>query len=232
MVQLRTLSALALALTILVGIVTAIGAQAPADGAVFAVAYVEVTPDARVTMINALTRYRDVSSKDDGYGGFDLVEQTGRRGHFAVVEKWRDQATFDAHAKTAHLKAFQDALAPIRLSGYDQRPYKTLTVAPVKGTADTQAIVVVTHVDVGGPPGEAPNLLRQLAETSRQEAGCLRFDVVQHTMRANHFTVVEVWSNQRAQEAHAAAPHTKQYRDKLQPMTGSPLDERLYRSIG
>jgi len=28
-----------------------------------------------------------------------------------------------------------------------------------------------------------------------------------------------------------AAAHTRQYRDTLQPMTGSPLDERVYKGI-
>jgi quinol monooxygenase YgiN len=74
-------------------------------------------------------------------------------------------------------------------------------------------------------------LLARLAEASRQEAGNLRFDVVQHTMRANHFTVIEAWRNQQALDAHVAAAHTKQYRDTLQPMTGSPLDERVYKAI-
>jgi quinol monooxygenase YgiN len=57
------------------------------------------------------------------------------------------------------------------------------------------------------------------------------FDVVQHTMRANHFTVIEIWENQRARDAHAAAVHTRQYRDVLQPMSGSPLDERLFKAV-
>jgi quinol monooxygenase YgiN len=50
-------------------------------------------------------------------------------------------------------------------------------------------------------------------------------------MRANHFTVIEAWQNDRALEAHAAAAHTKQYRDGLAPISGSPLDERLYKLI-
>jgi quinol monooxygenase YgiN len=70
-----------------------------------------------------------------------------------------------------------------------------------------------------------------LAEASRKEPGCLRFDVLQHTMRANHFTVVEVWENQKALDAHAAAAHTKQYRGVLQPISGSPLDERVYKTV-
>ncbi len=74
-------------------------------------------------------------------------------------------------------------------------------------------------------------LLRSLAEASRKEPGNLRFDIVQHSMRANHFTVIEGWRNQQALDAHVAAAHTKTYRDAIQPMTGSPLDERVYKAI-
>jgi quinol monooxygenase YgiN len=74
-------------------------------------------------------------------------------------------------------------------------------------------------------------MLTKPAEASRAEPGCLRFDVTQHTARGNHFTVVEVWVNQQALDRHAAAAHTKQYRDEVQPISGSPLDERVYRRI-
>jgi quinol monooxygenase YgiN len=50
-------------------------------------------------------------------------------------------------------------------------------------------------------------------------------------MRANHFTVVEHWESQSALEAHVAAAATRAYRDTLQPMTGSPLDERVYVAV-
>ena len=87
---------------------------------------------------------------------------------------------------------------------------------------------VVSHVDVAPDPRVA-GMLKRLAEASRMEDGNVRFDVVQHTMRANHFTVVETWRDQKAFDAHVAAAHTRQYRDELQPMTGSPLDERSTR---
>ena len=32
-------------------------------------------------------------------------------------------------------------------------------------------------------------------------------------------------------DTHVAAAHTRQYRDEVQPMTGSPLDERTYKTI-
>lgn len=209
-----------------------IHAQAPADTALYAVSYVEVMPSARAAMVAALKQYRDTSRKEDGYVRFELLEQVGRPGHFAIVEMWKDQKAFDAHGMAPPVKQFLETLRPIRLSDYDQRPYKALTVASATAAGNGQAIHVVAHVDtVGGAQADAPGLLKRLAEASRQEQGCLRFDVLQHTMRPNHFTVIGIWQSQKALDAHAAAPHTKQYRDGLQPISGSPLDERLYKGV-
>ena len=209
-----------------------IHAQAPADTSLYAVSYVEVLPSARPAMVAALKQYRDTSRKEDGYVRFDLLEQAGRPGHFAVVEMWSDQKAADAHGMAAHVKQFQEALLPIRVSGYDQRPYKPLTVAPATGAVSGRAIHVVGHVDtVGGPQADAPGLLKRFAEASRRDQGSLRFDILQHATRLNHFTVVEVWQSQSALDAHAAAVHTKQYRDTLQPISGSPLDERVYNAV-
>jgi quinol monooxygenase YgiN len=74
-------------------------------------------------------------------------------------------------------------------------------------------------------------MLTQLAEQSRKERGNLRFEVVQHAMRANHFTVMEAWASEDDRVAHAAAAHTRKYRDTLQPISGSPLDERVFRAV-
>jgi len=206
------------------------GQTAP-DTSLHAVSYVDVIPASRGPAVAALKQYRDSSRKDDGYVRLELFEQIGRPGHFAILETWRDQKASDAHGVAGHTKQLLTALQPIRTSGYDQRPYKTVTVgsAPAAGG---QTIFVVTHVDtVPNPQNDPPGLLKRLAETSRTEKGNVRFDVLQHTMRANHFTIVEGWQSQSALDAHAAAPHTRQYRDTLQPMAGGPLDERLYKAV-
>jgi quinol monooxygenase YgiN len=77
------------------------------------------------------------------------------------------------------------------------------------------------------PQSDAVGMLKLLAESSRKDEGNSRFDVWQSDRR-NHFTVVEAWRNQRALDAHTAAMHTKQYREQLQPLAGSPLDERVF----
>jgi quinol monooxygenase YgiN len=210
------------------GIGVKVDAQAPAD-ARYAVTYVDVMPSARSTMTAALKQYRDVSRKDDGFVRFDLLEQMGRPGHFVIVEMWRDQKAFDAHGMAPHVKMFRDQVQSVRVSDYDERPYKPLTVGTAAEERGT-AIHVVSHVD-STPQSDVVGVLQRLAEASRKERGCLRFDVTQSTMRPNHFTVVETWESQQALEAHAAAAHTKRYREEFQPISGSPLDERLYTAI-
>ena len=210
-----------------------LGAQTPtttpADPTVYAVSYVEVMASSRAKGLAALKQYRDVSRNQEGYVRIDLFEQIGRPAHFAVVEIWRDQKAVDARG-TATQKQLLDTLQPIRVSDWDQRPYKTLTVVSTSAVPTGSAVSVVSHVDVT-PNAQVPVLLRRLADASRLEPGNARFDVLQHTMRANHFTVIETWQNQKAFDQHVAAAHTKQYRDELAPMTGSPLDERVYKAI-
>ena len=203
-----------------------------ADATRFAVTYVDVTLAGVAQATDAFRRYRETSGRETGFVAVEAFEQIGRAGHLAIVETWRDQAAFDAHQAAASLMAFRDALQSIRVSGYDQRPYKTLSVAPARGAAGRNAVVVVSHVDIGGGGKvDVPAMLTKLAEASRAESGSLRFDVTQHMVRANHFTVVEVWADQQALDRHAAATHTKQYRDEVQPVSGSPLDERVYRRV-
>src|SRR5262245_48267189 len=204
-----------------------LSAQTPTDASVHAVAYVEVMPASKGTAVTAFKQYRDASRKDEGFVRLEMFEQAGWSGHFTIIESWADQRAFDAHAAAPHTKEWRGKVDAIRLSDYDQRPYKTLSV--VSGTANDRATYVIAHVDIGGQGTKAPELLRNLAESSRKENGNLRFDVLQHAMRANHFTVIEAWQNEKALDAHAAAAHTRQYRDALGPIAGSPLDERIYK---
>jgi quinol monooxygenase YgiN len=208
-----------------------LAAQAPTDATFYTVSYVDIAPASKPAAITAFKQYRDASRKDDGFVRYEFFEQVGRPGHFCLIETWANQKAFDSHLNATYTKDFRTKLDSIRLSDYDSRPYKTLSLTPNPTPANDRAIFVVTHVDIGGQGTNAADLLKKLAETSRKEEGNLRFDVMQHAMRANHFTVIEEWQTQKAVDAHAAAAHTKQYRDGLAPIAGSPLDERLYKFV-
>ena len=204
----------------------------PPDPNAYAVTYVDISPTGRSAAIAAFKQYREASRKEQGLIRLDVFEQVGRPSHFVVLERWSDASAMQAHAMAAHTGQLRDALQPIRLSGYDQRPYKTLSMTPMPAAPSGQAMVAVSHVDfVPTAGGNPPAMLREFAEVSRKDEGNLRFDVMQHTMRANHFTIVEVWRDQRAADAHAAATHTKQFREITMPMTGSPIDERILKFV-
>ena len=99
--------------------------------------------------------------------------------------------------------------------------------AQESGTRDR--IYVVTHVDV--VPTEAAagkKLLQQYVTESQKDKGAVRVEVYIQISRVNHFSLVEVWQNRQAFDAHEAAAHTKQFRTQIEPLLGSPYDELLH----
>jgi autoinducer 2-degrading protein len=208
-----------------------LSAQAPPDAAAYSVAYVDIAPASRTAAITAIKQYRDASRKDEGFQRIELFEQAGRPAHFIIIETWANSKDLDAHAASANVKDFRTRIDSMRLSDYDQRPYKTLSLGAAHNDGSARSTFVITHVDIGGQGANAADLLRKLAEASRKEEGNLRFDVLQHAMRANHFTVIEEWRTAKDVEKHASAAHTKEYRNSLAPIAGGPLDERLYKAV-
>ena len=208
-----------------------LGAQTPPDGTAWSVAYVDIAPASRTAAITAIRQYRDASRKDDGFQRIEFFEQAGRPAHFCIIETWANNKDLDTHAASANARDFRTKIDSMRLSDYDQRPYKTLSLSIAHNDGNSRGTFVITHVDIGGQGTNAADLLRKLSEASRKEEGNLRFDVLQHAMRANHFTIIEEWQTAKAIEAHATATHTKEYRNSLAPIAGSPLDERLYKAV-
>ena len=220
---------LRLILTIMALIPAGSNAQTPPaiEGPVYIATYVEVVPTAVDEGAALLKQYRDASRKDAGNQRMELVQELGRPTRFAVLAIWQDQKAFELHAN----KALREKLKPIQAAPYDDRVHSGLAVA-AKEALRSGSVVVLTHVDVPPPFKDTTiSLLQQLAEASRKEAGNQRFEVQQQGNRPNHFTVVELWVDKKAYDAHVMAGHTRQFRDKLGPMSGALYDERLYQPL-
>ena len=94
------------------------------------------------------------------------------------------------------------------------------------------SVYVVTHVDVPGiHRDKVMPALDALAQHSRKEAGNLRFDVSYQKTRTNHFTVMETWKDQAANDTHELTPHTREFRNVLTPITGALYDQRWYKAM-
>jgi quinol monooxygenase YgiN len=200
----------------------------PPETTFYSVSYIEVKPSSRTLAVATLKQYRELTHRDDFNIRLELFEQADRPGHFLIVETWKTAASFDAKAPAR--KQLADQTEAMRTSGWDTRPYKTLSVASGPAEANAKSVYVISHVDVAPDPKVA-GMLTTLAQASRLDEGNIRFDVLLHTMRSNHFEVIEAWQSQKALDNHANAAHTKKYRDDVQAALGSPLDERIYRVI-
>ena len=199
------------------------------EGPVYTATYVEVLPSAIKDGGALLKQYRDASLKDAGNFRMELVQEIGRASRFAVLAIWADQKAFEAHGKSAHAGQFRDKLRAIHAAPYDERVHSGMAVG-ARDALRPGSVAVLTHVDVPPPLKDAVvPMLQQLSGDSRKEAGNQRFEVQQQGNRPNHFTVVEIWADQKARDAHVMAAHTRQFRDKFGPMSGALYDERIYR---
>jgi quinol monooxygenase YgiN len=197
---------------------------------VYIVTYFEVAPTAAAQTAPLARQYAEASRKGDGNLSFEVFEEIGRPSRLAILEGWRDKKAYEAHGLAA--AAFRDKLQPLLVSGAGVRLFAGLSVTAPAASPGSQAIHVLTHVDVF-PAGkdQAVELVRALAEAGRKDDGNLWFDVLQQDGRSNHFTLSEAWRDRKTFEASVMAAHTREFRQKLTPLEGALYDERLYQAL-
>jgi quinol monooxygenase YgiN len=202
------------------------------DTAIYVVTYFEVMPASATEAAVLFRQYSEASRTDAGLVELEVLQQCSRPDHFATVAAWQDQTSFEAHGGAAHTRAMREGLETLRSSPYDERLHHGLVLATTPASRPTAAIYAVTHADAIPPAkDDAMRLLKQLAEISRHDDGSIRFEVLQQRSRPNHFTIVEIWRDQKALDTHVIAAHTRQFREQFQPMSGSLYDERLYTAL-
>jgi quinol monooxygenase YgiN len=223
---------------VLMGSAVVAGAQAqapppaPGDGPIYSVIYVEVMPTSKAAALDLLKRYREAARTEDGNLRGEVVQRIGQPHQFAVLEIWRDLRAFEAHGQGGNATGMRAKIVAIRNAPTDERVHTGLSVGPLASRPAADAIYVVTHVDVIPPrKDDGVAAVKELGDDSRGQDGNVRFEVLQQTNRPNHFTVVEIWKDGKALEAHSMAASTRRFRDKLAPVTGALYDERMYKAI-
>jgi quinol monooxygenase YgiN len=207
-------------------------AQAPADATIYVVTYIEVMPSATAETAGLLKQVAAASRKEAGNRRYDILERIERTNQFAILEVWSDLKAAEAHAAGGAMKQFRDKLKPLQTGPYDERPSIGIAVTSAPVTAAKGSIYAITHVDVTpATKDDCIAMLKKLAEDTRKDANSERFEAWQQNNRANHFTVTEIWKDRPAVDAHIVAASTKDFRDKLGPMSGALYDERLYQNV-
>ena len=88
------------------------------------------------------------------------------------------------------------------------------TVARIKATADNVSAV--------------RELLSGLVEPTRNEPGCITYQLLQNREDPTDFTFVEEWQDDSAFSGHLSSAHIQQTLPKLEPITAEPPDIRTY----
>lgn len=91
------------------------------------------------------------------------------------------------------------------------------------------AVYAIVHVDI--EPAQvkvALPLLQHFTTLARRDPSVRHIEVLQQTGAGNHFTIVEELQSAQAYKDFVQAPYVISLRTQLQPLLGSPFDERLH----
>ncbi len=104
--------------------------------------------------------------------------------------------------------------------------------APAAAPENVSPLNVATYVDVQpASVDKGAAVLKAHRDVTRKEAGNLRALVVRSLFRPGQFVMLTTWADQKAWDAHLAAPGTVDARAKLTAMRSAPMDDRLNRAL-
>lgn len=196
------------------------------------VTYVEVMPHSVASGAALLETYRGAGRKEAGNLRFDVFEEIARPNRFIIVEAWVDRGALDMHVHAATTTEFRKQLGAIQNAPYDERVTHALYAGRGADGNRAGAIYVVTHIDVI-PQGkdDCMTALKAMSVDTPVDPGNISYEVLQQDNRANHFAVIEEWTDMKAVDGHAMAAHTRAFRAKLLPIAGALYDERIYKAL-
>ena len=93
-------------------------------------------------------------------------------------------------------------------------------------------IRVVAHVvALSGHQEEVKSILTDLVEPTRQEDGCILYQLLQNQEDSTDFVFVEEWESEELLNAHLDSPHSNEAETKLDGLLAAEPDIRLYRLL-
>ncbi len=95
-----------------------------------------------------------------------------------------------------------------------------------------QSIRVIAHIVARpGKENEAKNLLMELVEVTRTEVGCLRYDLLQSSVKPTDFVFVEEWESDAAFNQHMSSAHVQEAMLEAEQFLATPPDIQRYEQV-
>ncbi len=82
-----------------------------------------------------------------------------------------------------------------------------------------------------GKEQELERTLMELVPPTRQEAGCINYDLHRSRDDSRMFMFYENWVDRKSLDAHLATPHLTAFKEKAADLLAGPLEITLYEMI-
>lgn len=96
----------------------------------------------------------------------------------------------------------------------------------------TRVRVVARVVAFSDKIEEVKSILLGLLEPTRQENGCIIYELLQNQKDPTDFTFVEEWESHELLNIHLATPHLTEAASQLQGLIAAEPDIRVYQLLG
>lgn len=74
---------------------------------------------------------------------------------------------------------------------------------------------------------ELKDLLITMIEASREEPGCLLYNIYQLPNKPTEFVVIETWENQEYLKGHQGTAHYKHYKANFEPFAADKYSDEM-----
>ena len=93
-------------------------------------------------------------------------------------------------------------------------------------------VLAVTWMAKAGRESETAAIFQKLTTESRQEPGCVMYQVHKHKTDSRRFFIYEQYKDDAALEAHRATPHFLQHAKKDLPRVADRIEGHLFEPLG
>ena len=85
----------------------------------------------------------------------------------------------------------------------------------------------VTFIAKEGSQEKMKELLSAMVKPSKEEAGCLFYEIFQYENEPRRFMAVETWADEAALDGHKASAHYKVYKSSYEPFCDDKYTDEL-----
>ncbi len=96
---------------------------------------------------------------------------------------------------------------------------------------ETQVTVIAQLVAAEGKVNELKEMLLNLLETSRNDDGCINYDLHQSEDNSKVFMFHENWTSKELLDEHLATTHLQEFIKESENLLAKPLDVSLWNKL-